>query len=1092
MDNAQAITGARVRLVADKSRAGIVMDPPAATRDDDPVLTISFQGGFEQKCASSELELMSFPGGTRVRVIGNEARTGKVTERPARESLGVPQMHVNFDDGAQSWVRSSTLEPVPATPDPYRDLRTGRIQGVGSLRRNLAHEKLNGRLANVIYSMETSETQFLAYQFKPVLKLLESPNNSLLIADEVGLGKTIEAGLIWTELRARIGARNLVVVCPPHLREKWQMELSRRFGVGADACDAEGLLSHLDRLRENPAHAFQVITSYHGLRPPQGWDEEETEARNHRVRLAQELNRLSQQEPVIDLLVVDEAHYMRNRETRTAELGEMLSNVAAHRVFLSATPIQTRSENLFNLLRLLDPDTFTDFGTFHNILEANVPLVRLRDLLLMPSAEHTAIQEQLQLATLNPYLVNSKVLEGLQREIVQSPSILASPHKRSELAYRVERVNLLGHAVNRTRKRDVLENRVIREVKTVRVPLTEDERNFYDGVTNLVLQYADEHMLSAGFLYVMPQRQVASCMAAACEHWCEAASPEDDDDFDPDFADSRGGGDGDHPLLDFLTRHISSRWTPRKLEAKDSKYGLLLKTLREYWEGNPVEKVVLFSYFRPTLHYLRRRLEADGIASFLLTGGMASDKQSIIDSFKNSKRIKLLLSSEVGGEGLDIQFAKVLINFDLPWNPMVVEQRIGRLDRIGQEADRILIFNLVAQDTIDERIYDRLYLRLDLFRRSLGDLEDVVGPIIASLSRDLLTHRLTPEQQRQRIEQAQIAIAVGIQNNEQLEQEAGLLAAYGDYIIRQIRASHELQQWIKAAEIERYVLDFFHSHFPSSRFQGVDATQRLYEVELDNDAVYEFDRFLQLQKLAGITRLNTSQRNRVRFDNRHYLKPVRGEEIITQSHPLVRFASWRIRTERSAACVPVAVRIRRDQVGAGVVPGRYVFNVQRWQVTGLREFERLHYALVDWSRQEPVEDKQVVEELVEKAAACGEDWSGAALDFDPNQLAEIVQTIDDHASEEFLAFEQQCIDENEDRARVQLTSVDRFEERRLQRLQATLDRHLALGREALGEATKGQIARLRERCLLQRRAIKDRSTTNAEYHQICFGVIEVI
>jgi hypothetical protein len=115
MDYSQAIPGARVRLIADKSRAGIVVHPPAATRDDDPVLTISFQDGLEQKCASSELELMSFPGGTRVRVIGNEARTGKVTERPARESLGVPQMHVNFDDGAQSWVRSSTLEPVPAT-----------------------------------------------------------------------------------------------------------------------------------------------------------------------------------------------------------------------------------------------------------------------------------------------------------------------------------------------------------------------------------------------------------------------------------------------------------------------------------------------------------------------------------------------------------------------------------------------------------------------------------------------------------------------------------------------------------------------------------------------------------------------------------------------------------------------------------------------------------------------------------------------------------------------------------------------------------------------------------------------------------------
>jgi hypothetical protein len=262
-------------------------------------------------------------------------------------------------------------------------------------------------------------------------------------------------------------------------------------------------------------------------------------------------------------------------------------------------------------------------------------------------------------------------------------------------------------------------------------------------------------------------------------------------------------------------------------------------------------------------------------------------------------------------------------------------------------------------------------------------------------------------------------------------------------------------------------------------------------VELDHDAVYEFDRFLQLQKLSGITRLNTSQRNRLRFDNRHYLKPARGEEVVTQSHPLVRFASWRIRTERSASCVAIAVRVQRDQANVTIAPGRYVFNVQRWQVTGLREFERLHYALVDWTKQSPVENKQLVEELVEKAAAYGEDWSAAALDFDVNELAGIVQTIDDEASEQFLAFEQQCIDENQDRAQIQLTSVDRFEERRLQKLQATLDRHLSLGREALAEATKGQIARLRERCLLQRRAIKERSVTNAEYLQICFGVIEV-
>ena len=145
-------------------------------------------------------------------------------------------------------------------------------------------------------------------------------------------------------------------------------------------------------------------------------------------------------------------------------------------------------------------------------------------------------------------------------------------------------------------------------------------------------------------------------------------------------------------------------------------------------------------------------------------------RTGIIDRFQAKPHSSLLLTSEVGGEGLDMQFCRSIINYDLPWNPMVVEQRIGRLDRIGQEADPILIFNFVAQDTIDERIYDRLFVRLDLFRRSLGDLEDVVGTAISALSRELLTHRLSPEQERQRIDMAEIAIATKLREHEHLEQ----------------------------------------------------------------------------------------------------------------------------------------------------------------------------------------------------------------------------------------------------------------------------------------------------------------------------------
>lgn len=1030
--------------------------------------------------------------GRRVRILGNPERTGLVAPEPCRKAVsGVLMARVHFDGNhAATWHRAANLELVPTHEDPLEDLRSHRIHGLSAFRRILTHEKLSGRLANVIYSMETSNTEFLPYQFKPVLKLLESPNNSLLIADEVGLGKTIEAGLIWTELRARSGARNLLVICPPHLREKWETELRTRFGVRAEICRAVEVLHHLRQLRQDPNHSFAIVSSFHALRPPAGWEEESPD-KNPRVAVAHLLTELSADSTPLDLVVIDEAHYMRNRENRTAELGELATAAAAHRVFLSATPIHTRNENLYNLLRLLDPDTFNNEYTFRNILEANAPLVRLRDLLLNPAGTPDQIRDEFAAVGLNPFLTDSRVLASLQKQLTEDPALLASPQSRSELAYRVERVNLLGHAINRTRKRDIPGHCVEREVKAVLVKLTDQERAFYDGVTELVLRYADEHDLPAGFLYVMPQRQVASCMAAAAARWAGHAAEEDDTEVNPDLDPVATDSNDSHPLVDFISENINRLGNAAQLEAADTKFQMLARTLKEYWEQNPEEKVVLFSYFRPTLHYLRRRLAAEGIETALLLGGMAESKQDVIDGFRKSSKTRLLLSSEVGSEGLDIEFAKVLINYDLPWNPMVVEQRIGRLDRIGQKADRILIFNLIAEDTIDERIYDRLYMRLNLFRRALGDLEAVLGPIVSELTRDLLTHRLSPEQQQERIKRAEQALAYGIKIQEELEEKAAVLAAYGDYILRQVQASHQMQRWIKAEEIERYMLDFFRKCFPKTQLQGLDPRDHSYDLSLDHDALYEFDRFLQLKNLTAQTRLNTIQRRPIRFDNRSFLRPSSGEEVVSQSHPLVRFAASKIRADQLSHCVPVAVQLNSRNLPENLPAGTYAFNVQRWQVTGLRELEKLHFLAAPLAPGSAPIDQAQAERLLESAMTRGADWRDPGLDVDLAQVAALVAQLDDAASDEFIRFEQQCMDENADRARIQLTSIDRFEARRLHKLNEVLRTHMDRGRASLAEATHGQITKLKERCELQRRQIQDRARTEAEYHQICFGLIRI-
>ena len=162
--------------------------------------------------------------GMRVRVIGAPERQGTIASAP-RTNDGRCFVKVDFDGGVRNNTPVENLEPLPSHWDVIEEVAAGRFQPPEGLRRNLLHEKLNGRLTEIIYSMDASKTNFLAYQFKPVLRLLESPTNSLLIADEVGLGKTIEAGLIWTELRAREAAQTLLVVCPPHVVTTWRVEL---------------------------------------------------------------------------------------------------------------------------------------------------------------------------------------------------------------------------------------------------------------------------------------------------------------------------------------------------------------------------------------------------------------------------------------------------------------------------------------------------------------------------------------------------------------------------------------------------------------------------------------------------------------------------------------------------------------------------------------------------------------------------------------------------------------------------------------------------------------------------------------------------
>lgn len=1025
---------------------------------------------------------LPFRPGDHVRLIHNPGRTGVVSPSGCREQSGVVQVQVQFGDGAVSWMRASLVEKLSSTLDPRQDFIRRRAAGPDSLRRILMHEKMGGRLSSVLYSMEASDTMFLPYQFKPVLKLIESPCNSLLIADEVGLGKTIEAGLIWTELRARTGAQRLLVVCPAKLKLKWMRELTKRFGVRAIDAGAREVLENLQEFRRNNSHGFALVASYQALRPPHGWEDAQPQS-DPRTTLAHLLSEAAQGEPPLDLVVMDEAHYMRNPETKTFDLGELVTDAAIHRVFLSATPLHTSNLNLFSLLRLLDPDTFSNSQAFTSIIEANAPLVRLRDTLVNPATSAAEALSHIEDAQLNPYLRESQMLGNL-REALQKAGALASPSERAALAYQAERINLLGHAFSRTRKRDVTkpENRVHRNVVARKVVMSAVEVTVYREISELALDFAFENNVPFGFLAVTPQRLVSSSIVAALEHWTAPARGRLTD-VDDDGMENR-------PFVQFLHERLHGRFDLDALRKADTKFDLLLAELRQYWQSHPGQKVIIFSTFRPTVAYLSERLAEIRIKALVLQGGMPISPQEIIDDFASAAGPDVLLSTEVGGEGLDMQFASTIINYDLPWNPMVVEQRIGRIDRIGQKQRQILILNLLQEGTIDERIYFRLYERLDLFRNSIGDLEAVVGPVLDKMQRALVTHRPTEENQNAIIREAEVAIASEQQSKERLEESASLFVAYGDYLLEQIRAKHEQEQWINAEEIEYYVQDFVANQLPKTRLTGVDVNERIYEIQLDVETYAEFDQFLGVHNFRGQTQICSASPRKIRFDHRLYAKSSSNVELVSQAHPLVRFIAELTRQRQLTPCVPVALTVSATATNSEVRAGLYLFNVQRWDVSGLRQIERLRHDVHDVAGSESLDEAQA-ERLIDSAARLGKRWQAWAEMVDADRTIKLLDQLEDEASDAFIAFEKTCMGENEDRVRVQLTSIERFEQRRAAKHLELIERYATQGPRNLRAAEEGKLAKLKERSVLQRRKIKDKSHVSAEYSRLCFGLIHV-
>jgi len=655
---------------------------------------------------------MSLPVGAPVCIVRTGEFVGVINARIEED------YEVKRPDGSTVLMQGGDIALFNATTGPtiWEMLATNQFEDPLDFGISTTVSKVFNTSSNTISTLKSSRTLFKPYQIIPLIKFFQSERNRILIADEVGLGKTIEAGHILLEMAGRKLMRNCLIICTKSLQIKWQTEMQDKFFYPFDIYETGA--DFANRLRKESQQMqrpiFGIVT-YDKL-----LNEDVQEA-------------LSQY--TFDLVICDEAHKVRNHETQRFKALSRLLDSPSAAVFLTATPMMTSLENLYNLLRLLEPSQFSDYRVFANLIELNRPFLRALSQLsnrepfseICQILEQYQVRQQIQIGdnfnreTFTPLseLLGEDALyfDVLQKLKTQPPTSAVVAAIQQDLIH----LNSLSSLYTRTRRRHIQtdgEAVVIRQAHAIRVSLSPVEEAEYEEV------FEGAYDLGS----ITRKRMMASCIPAF------SLPSESIDDY------LEG--------MEFLP---------------DSKFDDFLPIVQEV-VGSHHRKLIVFSFFKKTLHYLQARLRRAGFRPILLHGDVRNRNQ-VLDAFRDDLEVQILLSSEVGSEGLDLQFCDALVNYDLPWNPMVVEQRIGRIDRVGQSSPIIHIYNFILTDTIEELIFERLLSRIDVFRESIGDLEEILGdsehPLadqLRELETTLYTRHLTRQEQEKLIDNVAVAI----------------------------------------------------------------------------------------------------------------------------------------------------------------------------------------------------------------------------------------------------------------------------------------------------------------------------------------------
>lgn len=669
-------------------------------------------------------------------------------------------------------IPEADLRPIPVN-DPVERFRKNRIGSLKQYRLQEATRWYRGlHLYDELVSLGQVGVDIKPHQVSVVHKVITNYPHRFLLCDEVGLGKTIEAGMALKELRARGGARRVLVIAPPNLVRQWQFEMKSKFNESFAVLNTEHVKAMVAQGQtDNPfTYWDNVVCSAAWLSTPQ---------------------RATQCAAVDwDLVIVDEAHHARshrngNRVT-TTRLYRLVRNLAAPEhfarrgmLFLTATPMQLNTHEIYSLVELLDPALFPSEKHFE---EHRKQIPGLSYLVERLTKQGFPLPDESDDTTVE------RVAEWLKLDETEARRRLSAGRKSIEnLAEELSNRHLLSKVMIRNRKA-VVGGFMPRSAYRWEVDLTAEERAALEAVEDYVqygFQMAEGANDSAvGFVMVTFQKLMASSIAAVKHSLlrrrervsARVASQQSVDEMEDRLDDDANASDvveSAGAILNSANEELSR--LDETLEALDrvkidSKSLALLERLDELFGDSPNEKVIVFTQFRETQRYLEEQLTARGRGVHLFHGQMKpEDKDSAVDRFKNGSGPQVLISTEAGGEGRNFQFCHYLVNYDLPWNPMRVEQRIGRVDRIGQEA-AISIFNLWVKDTIEARVLEVLENRIQVFEETVGGLDAILGETESDIKKIM---RQAVEQREQALEEYGQQLELRVRDARAAEQHLG-------------------------------------------------------------------------------------------------------------------------------------------------------------------------------------------------------------------------------------------------------------------------------------------------------------------------------